>query len=50
MTRIAVTGGSGKLGRAVVEDLAEHGYDVVNLDGQDHHPIGSSANRDRPLV
>jgi nucleoside-diphosphate-sugar epimerase len=32
MTRIAVTGGSGKLGRAVVRDLAEHGYDVVNLD------------------
>ncbi len=32
MTRIAVTGGSGKLGRAVVLDLAEHGYDVVNLD------------------
>ena len=32
MTRIAVTGGSGKLGGAVVEDLAEHGYDVVNLD------------------
>jgi nucleoside-diphosphate-sugar epimerase len=32
MTRIAVTGGSGRLGRAVVADLAEHGYDVVNLD------------------
>ncbi len=32
MTRIAVTGGSGKLGKAVVRDLAEHGYDVVNLD------------------
>ena len=32
MTRIAVTGGSGKLGRAVVQDLLEHGYDVVNLD------------------
>jgi nucleoside-diphosphate-sugar epimerase len=32
MTRIAVTGGSGKLGRAVVSDLHEHGYDVVNLD------------------
>src|SRR5919112_671283 len=33
MTRVAVTGGSGKLGRAVVLDLVEHGYDVVNLDG-----------------
>jgi nucleoside-diphosphate-sugar epimerase len=32
MTRIAVTGGSGRLGRAVVKDLDEHGYDVVNLD------------------
>jgi nucleoside-diphosphate-sugar epimerase len=32
MTRIAVTGGSGRLGRAVVRDLDEHGYDVVNLD------------------
>jgi nucleoside-diphosphate-sugar epimerase len=30
--RVAVTGGSGKLGRAVVRDLLEHGYDVVNLD------------------
>jgi nucleoside-diphosphate-sugar epimerase len=32
MTRIAVTGGSGRLGRAVVLDLVEHGYDVVNVD------------------
>ncbi len=32
MTRVAVTGGSGKLGRAVVTDLVENGYDVVNLD------------------
>jgi UDP-glucose 4-epimerase len=32
MTRAAVTGGSGKLGRAVVRDLLDHGYDVVNLD------------------
>jgi nucleoside-diphosphate-sugar epimerase len=32
MTRIAVTGGSGKLGKAVVRDLVGHGYDVVNLD------------------
>jgi nucleoside-diphosphate-sugar epimerase len=32
MSRIAVTGGSGKLGRAVVDHLLEHGYEVVNLD------------------
>ena len=32
MTRVAVTGGSGKLGRAVVAELVEYGYDVVNLD------------------
>ena len=32
MTRVIVTGGSGKLGRACVRDLAEHGYDVVNVD------------------
>lgn len=32
MARIAVTGGSGKLGRAVVADLLEHGEDVVVLD------------------
>ncbi len=30
--RVAVTGGSGKLGRAVVAHLLENGYDVVNLD------------------
>ncbi len=29
---VAVTGGSGKLGRAVVTDLLENGYTVVNLD------------------
>ncbi len=31
-TVVAVTGGSGKLGRAVVADLLENGYLVVNLD------------------
>lgn len=32
MTRVIVTGGSGKVGRACVEDLLKHGYDVVNID------------------
>lgn len=32
MTRVAVTGGSGKLGRACVDELLRHGYEVVNLD------------------
>jgi nucleoside-diphosphate-sugar epimerase len=32
MARVAVTGSSGKLGRAVVEDLNAHGWDVVALD------------------
>jgi nucleoside-diphosphate-sugar epimerase len=32
VTRIAVTGGSGKAGRVVVRDLAEHGHDVINID------------------
>jgi nucleoside-diphosphate-sugar epimerase len=30
--RIAVTGGSGKLGRAVVDELLAHDHDVINLD------------------
>jgi nucleoside-diphosphate-sugar epimerase len=32
MQRIIVTGGSGKLGRACVRDLIEHGYEVINAD------------------
>lgn len=30
--RIAVTGGSGKAGRAVTSDLVAHGYEVLNID------------------
>jgi nucleoside-diphosphate-sugar epimerase len=30
--RIVVTGGSGKAGRAIVRDLVEHGYEVLNVD------------------
>lgn len=32
MKRIVVTGGSGKAGRAVVTDLGEHGYEVLDVD------------------
>jgi nucleoside-diphosphate-sugar epimerase len=32
MSHVVVTGGSGKLGRACVRDLVEHGYDVTNVD------------------
>ncbi|MBF5080877.1 NAD(P)-dependent oxidoreductase [Quadrisphaera sp. INWT6] len=39
---IAVTGGSGKLGRVVVADLVAHGHTVVNLD-QSPPPGGPSA-------
>jgi nucleoside-diphosphate-sugar epimerase len=36
--RIAVTGGSGKLGRAVVADLREHGHEVINIDAAAQRP------------
>ena len=32
MKRIMFTGGSGKAGRHVVQDLLDHGYEVLNLD------------------
>ncbi|MBX3061900.1 MAG: NAD(P)-dependent oxidoreductase [Anaerolineae bacterium] len=32
MKKIVVTGGSGKAGRAVVRDLIDHGYEVLNVD------------------
>jgi nucleoside-diphosphate-sugar epimerase len=32
VSRIAVTGGSGKAGQAVVRDLLERGHDVLNID------------------
>ena len=32
MDKIVVTGGSGKLGRAVLKDLVANGYEVLNLD------------------
>ena len=32
MTRVVVTGGSGKAGRACVRDLLAHGYEVASVD------------------
>ena len=32
MNSVVVTGGSGKAGRAVIRDLIEHGYAVMNVD------------------
>ena len=34
MAKVLVTGGSGKLGQAVLRDLVAHGHDVLNLDQQ----------------
>ena len=45
MAKIAVTGGSGKAGRAVVRDLLEHGHDVVNID---RVPSEESSSPDSP--
>jgi nucleoside-diphosphate-sugar epimerase len=44
MKRIAVTGGSGKAGRAVVEDLSTHGFEVTNID------VAASRHPDEPTV
>jgi nucleoside-diphosphate-sugar epimerase len=45
MAKIAVTGGSGKAGRAVVRDLLEHGHDVLNVD---RVPSAESSTPDSP--
>ena len=44
MRTIAVTGGSGKAGRACVVELRERGYDVVEID------IDASRNPDEPTL
>jgi nucleoside-diphosphate-sugar epimerase len=41
MRKVVVTGGSGKAGRAVVYDLLEHGYEVLNADLLEPHQRGS---------
>jgi nucleoside-diphosphate-sugar epimerase len=45
MAKIAVTGGSGKAGRAVVRDLLEHGHAVLNVDRM---PSAESSTPDSP--
>jgi nucleoside-diphosphate-sugar epimerase len=46
INRVAVTGGSGKAGRGVTVSLAEHGYDVLNIDVQ---PSPESSGPDSPI-
>jgi nucleoside-diphosphate-sugar epimerase len=46
VARIAVTGGSGKAGRAVVQDLLEHGHDVLNID---RAPSPESSSPESPV-
>jgi nucleoside-diphosphate-sugar epimerase len=40
--KVVVTGGSGKVGRAVVRDLLEHGHDVLNVDRTAPDPARSA--------
>ena len=42
--RVVVTGGSGKAGRAVVADLAEHGFDITSVD------VAASRHPDDPTL
>jgi nucleoside-diphosphate-sugar epimerase len=47
VTNVIVTGGSGKLGRAVLADLVAHGYQVLNLDQQlPRDPIAPTVRAD----
>jgi nucleoside-diphosphate-sugar epimerase len=43
--KVAVTGGSGKAGRAIVRDLLEHGHEVLNID---RVPSAESNSPDSP--
>jgi len=47
--KIAVTGGSGKAGRAVVRGLLEHGHEVLNVD-RVPSPESSSPDSPAPLL
>lgn len=44
--KIAVTGGSGRIGRFVLRELLEHGHEPVNVDLA--APAGGSAGRRSP--
>jgi len=44
VSRVAVTGGSGKAGKAVVADLATHGYEVLSID------VAASRDPDAPTM
>jgi nucleoside-diphosphate-sugar epimerase len=41
--KVVVTGGSGKVGRAVVRDLLEHGHEVLNVDRTPPEPSRGAA-------
>ena len=41
--RVVVTGGSGKVGRAVIRGLLEHGHEVLNVDHRPPEPSAASA-------
>ncbi len=44
MTSVAVTGGSGKAGRAILAELAEHGIETVDID------VNASGHPDHPTL
>lgn len=47
MKKIVVTGGSGKAGRAVMRDLLEYGYQVINIDSvPPREPLGTFRQAD----
>ena len=47
MKKIVVTGGSGKVGRAVMRDLLEYGYQVINIDSvPPREPLGTFRQAD----
>jgi NAD(P)-dependent dehydrogenase (short-subunit alcohol dehydrogenase family) len=48
--KIAVTGGSGKAGRAVVRHLLEQGHDVLNVDGVEGTDTLLSIDRARRVL